>query len=235
MTISDINTYVSFRADTNTTDYSAANRLISTNRWYHKIVTMILSSQDEWEFDDLNKTDFPIATANLVSGQQDYALPTGILKVKRVEAKLDGGTWTLLSPIDLGQITDATDTTSIANNFTTSAPYYDVEHNSILLYPIPASNVTNGLKVWFQREPSAFTSGEVATGTKEPGFDEAFHIMLGLGMVYDWASAKRLDPLKRDVQEELAEYEQRLKDYYGSKQKDRSYALGSAYPTNYGK
>lgn len=240
MTISDINTYVSFRANTDTTQYSAANRLISTNRWYEKIITMILDSQDEWDFDDLNKTDFPIGTANTVASQQDYALPAGIFKIKRVEVSYDGTNWKHATPIDVNEIGHQTNTTEIANRFTTATPFYDTVGNSIFLYPIPSSNVTNGLKVWFQREPAEFTSGEVTTGTKEPGFDEPFHVMIALGMIYDWCSAKGgssavLTALKNDVQTELLDYEARLRRHYGKKQDDRVYQLQSVYNSNYGK
>lgn len=242
MTISDINSYVSFRASTDTTNYSAANRLISTNRWYHKIVTMILDSQDEWDWDDSNQTDYPIATTNLVASQQDYSFPGSlkILKIKRVEVTYDGTNWRKAEPIDVSEIGFATDTTSITNNFSTDQPYYDTDSTAIKLYPIPTANRTSGLKIWFQREPAEFTSAEVTTGTKEPGFDEPFHVMIALGMIYDWCSAKGgsspvLLSLKTDVANELTEYEQRLRRHYGAKQQDRTYILGSVYNSNYGK
>ena len=39
------------------------------NQTYHKVVTMILQSQDEWDFDDKNHTDYPILTTDLVVSQ----------------------------------------------------------------------------------------------------------------------------------------------------------------------
>lgn len=236
MTISDINSLTSFRANTNTTEYSAANRLISTNRWYHKIVTMILDAQDEWDWDDSNQTDYAEATTNLVASQQDYVFPGSLklLKIKRVEVKIDGQ-WVKANPIDVNQILTPTDTATISANFDASEPYYDMTANAIKLYPIPSSNVTAGLKIWFTREPAEFTSAEVSTGTKEPGFDEPFHPMISLGMVVDWASAKNKPQLKADAQGELMDYEMRLRKHYGKKQQDRDYILNSVYDTSYGK
>jgi hypothetical protein len=241
MNISDINSMVSFRASTDTTQYSAANRLISTNRWYQKIVTMILGAQDEWDWDDSNQSDYPIATTNLIAGQQDYTFPGSlkILKIKRAEISLDGVTWKRLQPFDINQFALATDTTSIRNNFSTDQPCYDMEYNAIKLYPTPTANVTTGLKIWFLREPVEFTTAEVTAGTKEPGFDEAFHSMIPLGMIYDWCSAKGgsspiLANLKVDVEKELLDYEVRLRQYYGKKQRDREWQLQSVYPSNYG-
>ena len=142
--------------------------------------------------------------------------------------------------MDVNEVPEATSTTDIANNFDTSNPYYDIQSNSIMLYPTPTSNVTNGLKIWFQREPAEFTSGEVTTGTKEPGFDEPFHVMIALGMIFDWCSAKGgssavLTALKNDVEKEMADYEIRLRRHYGKKQDDRVYQLKSVYNSNYGK
>ena len=52
------------------------NRLV--NSWYQKIITMIFASQDEWSWDDINQTNFPIATTNLIANQQDYSLPIAL-------------------------------------------------------------------------------------------------------------------------------------------------------------
>lgn len=230
MTISDINSYVSHRTGTDTTIYSAALRLISTNRHYHKIVTMILDSMDGWDWDDSNRSEYAEATTDLVASQQDYLFPTGALKIKRVEAKLDGTNWKKLEPFDVNQSSNALDTTSIANDFNTSQPYYDVTANAIKLYPIPTSNVTGGLKIWYVREPEEFTSAQVTSGTREPGFDEPFHIMVALGMCYDWFVAKDREGVQlKSVMEELADYEQRLRKFYGSKQTDKAYTLTPAF------
>lgn len=190
---------------------------------------MILDSMDDWDFDDLNNADYPIATTNLVASQQDYTFPSGLLKVKRVEAKLDGTNWKRLERFDINQRSDATDTTSITNDFSTSNPFYDVESHSIKLYPIPDSNVTAGLKIWFIREPDEFTTAEVTTGTKEPGFDEPFHIMIPLGMCYDWFVAKNLNDKAAIVKGEIDDYELRLRKFYGSKQTDGPISLSPAY------
>ncbi len=232
MTISDINAFVTLRTGADTTQYSAANRLISTNRWYHKAVTMILDSQDEWDWDDSNQSDYPIATTNLVASQQDYTFPASLklLKIKRVEYTPDGTNWYKVEPLDVNELTTSTDSTSVRNDFQSTQPYYDVQNGAIFLYPVPTQNVTSGLKVWFAREPAEFTSAEVTTGTKEPGFDEPFHVMIALGMCYDWfASKSNLQAQARAVWDEINDYEARLRTHYGSKDKDRVYQLKPTY------
>lgn len=228
MTISDINSYVTFRTGADTTAFPAATRLYLTNRWYHKVAVMILTAMGSADFDDANRTDYPEVTTNLVASQQDYTLPTTALRLKRVEAKLDGSTWYPVTPFDLNDNAYATDTTSVARDFSVQDPYYDLTANAIKLYPIPASNVTAGLKIWYSREVAEFTSGEVSTGTKEPGFDEPFHVMVALGICYDWFAAKDPSPTRLNpILAELAEYEARLKKHYQSKITSLAWDAGS--------
>ena len=195
----------------------------SINTYWNKILTVILKTNDEWDYDDLNKTDFPILTTSTVASQEDYAMPAGALKIKRLEISYDGTNWYKAEPFDVTESGVATDTTSISANFSTSQPFYDMLGNSILLYPIPSSAVTNGLKIWIAREPTYFVSTDT---TKEPGFDEPFHDMVAVGASMDFAVAKGLKN-KSDLASMYADYESKLKGYYGSKQSDREYILQS--------
>ena len=201
------------------------------NSRYHQIVATILRSQDEWDFDDPNhsNTGF-LKTYNLTGSQAYVELPLSdkILKVRRVEVSFDGTSWKKAEPIDIGEISDATDTTTIAQNFSTASPFYDLVGKYLYLYPIPSANVTNGLKVWVTREIDEFATNDT---TQEPGFDEPFHRMLAIGASLDWAVAKGLGN-KNDLAAQYNDYEARLMQYYGSKQKDRVYVAKGAY-TNY--
>ena len=208
------------------------------NSWYHKVVTMILSAQDESDFDDGNQSDFPIITTSLVADQPDYALPLSekVISIKRAEITYDGTTWERLTPLDINEMSDATDTTTIGNNFETDTPYYDFQYGSIFLYPIPSSAVTNGLKLWVTREIMEYSgdaspaAGEVGNSA-EPGFEEAFHRMLSLGPSLDWILVKQSNNknLINNIKEELAAYELRLKEHYARKQKDRVMKLKPAF------
>src|SRR3990167_10070724 len=57
------------------------------NGWYRKTVSWIWQATGDWEWDDTNLTDLPIATTTLVASQQDYALPSTAQKILRVEVK----------------------------------------------------------------------------------------------------------------------------------------------------
>lgn len=198
------------------------------NARYHQVVTMILRAQDEWDFDDAVKTDYPIYTTSLVADQADYTFPTSlkILKIKRVEVTYDGGTnWYKAEPLDINEYTKNTTAATISQNFVKTSPFYDIQYNSLFLYPVPTAASTNGLKIWISREITEFATSAT---TAEPGFDEPFHRMLSIGASLDYAVAKGLSN-KNDLAALWADYEARLNEYYGSKQKDREYILKPGY------
>ncbi len=199
------------------------------NSWYHKVVTMVLASQDEWDFDDINHTDFAVLTTPLVADQRDYTIPASekILKIKRVDICYDGTTNTCFKaePFDINEmgLGNGNDT-EVDARFPETEPKYDMKANSMWIYPrADASNVTNNgiIRVEWTREVDEFVDTDT---TQEPGLDEPFHRMLSVGASLDWAKAKSLK-VKNDLQAEMNDYELRLKEYYGSKQTDRTYTL----------
>lgn len=213
-----------------TTDYPLADVVRGINRWYHRVVSWILESQDEWDFDDILNSNYPIATANLVANQQDYSLPATagvsndrVLKIQRVEVTYDGTNWYKAEPFDIKEKGSAIGTaTDINNDFDTSKPYYDMQFNSIFLYPIPTSNVAAGLKIWFLRRiTDIFTASDT---TQEPSFDEQFHRLLSMGGAYDYLLGN--DHTKASsLRQEMEILKQELQKFYGRKQEDRVYQL----------
>ena len=202
-------------------------RLINAN--YHKIVTMILESIGDWDFDDpnLDNTGF-IKTYNLTASTQYVKLPLSdkILKVKRVEVTYDGVNWYKAEPMDISEYSPATSQSSnLSNDFSQSKPFYDLVGNYIYLYPVPNANVTAGLKLWITREVDEFTTSDT---TQEPGFDEPFHEMLSVGASMDYALAKGLSNAG-NIAAKLSDYELRLRRYYSDKEQDTKYIMKSAY------
>ena len=70
MTIGDISTYITFLTNADVNSFTNAKRLITVNKHYNDVHTLILESQDEWDYDDSAYTDYPILTTNLVANQQ---------------------------------------------------------------------------------------------------------------------------------------------------------------------
>jgi len=239
MTINDINSKISqlTGADTSSSGYPSATRLIDINNWYHKIVsTMIYGSQDESDFDDQRNTTYPIKYV-VMTTQRDYSIPVSekVVAIKRVDISYDGGTtWVRATPIDSGEIeegmgrfTDTTAENTLDGNFTKSNPRYDTKHNALFVYPrADATDVSNGavMKVEWQREITEITSGDVSTGTLVPGFDSAFHPMLAYGPAFEYATVNNL-PSAKSYFTILQDYEIRLNRVYGLKQRDRQITL----------
>jgi hypothetical protein len=166
-----------------------------TNEALNSIASLIMQSDNRWQWDDINDTDFPVATTNLVttlnSEQQDYSFDVTFLKILRVEVLDSAGNWTKLQPIDQSDIYDQSLTDFLK---TAGQPlYYDKVGNSVFLYPKPlATAVTsaNGLKVYFQRPPSYFTASDT---TKQPGFNSLYHRLVALKASFDYAMVNSLD------------------------------------------
>ena len=178
MTIADINLEIRALCDADSTSYPDAVLLRRVNAAYEQVIGKIIGIDGTWQFDDSNFTNLPIAVTDLVDDQQDYSFDVTQLNIERVEVKDINGLWYLLSPIDKSQVTMA-----LGEYLKTKGlpDQYDKNGESIFLYPPPSSNMVtlvSGLKVYFQRTASIFTSAEVTTGTKVPGFASPFHMLI---------------------------------------------------------
>lgn len=229
MTIGNISNLITFLTSVDTSVFTNDNRLLSINDHLNRIQTSILRSQDEWDFDDKNNSDLPILTADIVAGQQYYTLPTGMIDMKRLEISFDGTNFHKAMPLDINE--RQTDTSNISD-FSSNEPYYDlVASDTFTLYPVPTANVTGGLKIWISRTPVEFTSAELTTGTKEPGFESLFHQLLAYGPAMDFCMARNL-PQYSTIKLAYDEMMQSLVNHYGDKQEDRIMNLRSN-PVNY--
>lgn len=260
MTLGDIATEARFKTESDTTSYPDANLLIHINLWYQKIVTMILESMDLSDFDDSTITgSYPIATRTLAV-QRDYAFGTASwtllgkegatgttgqtllpLKIKRLDISYDGGlNYYKAEPLDAGEIpygigNDA----NIDQNYIKEAPRYDVQYNSVLLYPMPiASDVAAGalMRIEFLRDVQTFTSSQfpLASSTAVPGIDAPFHMMIALGAAREYAESRSYPQLPVMIQQ-LADWELRLRTAYGRKQLDAIPRMDYAYDDNWGR
>lgn len=198
------------------------------NEALNRVVNLILTADGRWQFDDTNNTDFPIATTNLVttlgSEQQDYSFDVTMLRILRMEVLDSTGAWRKMTPIDETDIYDQSLTDFLK---TPGLPvYYDKQGSSIMLYPKPlATSVTStaGLKVWFQRPPSYFTTSDT---TKVPGFNSMYHRLVALIASRDYALSKGLSNGK-SLSEMVAQGEDSLVENYALRNKDEHVKLSA--------
>lgn len=239
MTLSDISSKITSLTGADTNQYTNAERLIDLNIWQNNVVGMIFDSQDEIDFDDANRTDYPRKTT-LLTTNRDYTIPTSesMLKIKSLSVAYDGVTFYRATPVEFAatQLAEATSTSTTQNAtidsfFLRTSPQYNVKFNSIFLYPKATSaDVASGglmLVEWF-RDATPFTLSDLTTGTLVPGFDEPFHAILAYGCAYEYLRANDMKRAEKILQD-LNTYETRLRRQYSSKQLDRSYQITGDY------
>ncbi len=223
MNIANIQTETRALVDADTVSYPAALMLIRNNTAMEKVADIILGADGRWQWDDTNNADYPDGVAilsNLVSAQKSYAIDTSLIKVRGVSILNQSGLWRKLLPFDAD--TDLNNSSTPLSfiplvNFgptmdraeflkTPSAPqFYDVEGNYTRLYPPPDNGIsvtlTNGLKIYGQRTAQLFTSAEVTTGTKVPGFASQFHHIIAYLSALPYAQSYKKDRVPMIQQE----------------------------------
>ena len=107
------------------------------NETVYDLTTEIMLQQDSFDWDDPNKTDYPIATTPLVADQRDYQFDSiSFLKLKRVDVTYDGSTWYRAEAFDSASIAESLgNDTEVDSRFTASAPKYDPKGFGFWLYP----------------------------------------------------------------------------------------------------
>ena len=209
-------------AITDSSTYTVADKIRNANTWYRKVNAWIWDSTGDWEYDDSNWTNLPVATTDLVttagSEQQDYEMPSTAQKIDRVEVLDSEGNYQLLKPFDKSQVLDQ----SMSEFYETAGfpIYYDLVGRSILLYPKPADasvTATDGLKLYFARDIDEFAITDTAT---EPGFSKNYHRLISLGMSYDYCLRNGLDDRKTNIRKEIDELKDQLQTEYGARHRN---------------
>jgi len=200
---------------TDTSTYTLKDKTRNGNAWYRKINSWIWEAAGDWEYDDTNWTNLPIATTDLVNNQQDYELPSVAQRVDRAEVLDSNGDYVIVRQIDKSQISSQ----AMSEFYETAGlpMYYDLVGRSLLLYPKPSSSnvtTTNGLKVYFGRDIDEFSVTDTAT---EPGFSRNYHRLVSLGMAYDYCIREGLDDKKRQIRDEIEQLRGQLQSEYASR------------------
>jgi len=193
------------------------------NETYNEVFTEILASQDTWDFDDTNHTDYAIATTPLVDGVRDYRFDADLnaLKIKRLDITYDGSNYYRSVAIDTGDFGDGLgDDDKIDEKFTKTAPRHDVLADAFWIYPrANATDVAAGAKMRmeFSRELDHFA---VTDTTQEPGIDRPFHDLIPLGTSLKYAIMRGLES-EKGLERLWMKRVNDLRNYYSRKQEDK--------------
>lgn len=204
--------------------------LIDINNALMHVTSLILANDRKWQFDDQNYTDLPIATTALVANQQDYSLSVSQLTIDRLEVMDANGNWTALTQFDQQDFKRGRKIALEAYKSTPGIPTeYDLVGNSIFLYPPPSYSLAAALKVYFTRAPSLFSSADVSTGTKQPGFNSLFHDLIPLWVAYNYA-VENSQATANGFLAAINLKEKQIEDFYGLR--DRDIRQGFTISTN---
>lgn len=229
MTIVDIQTEARDLVDATSTSYTDALLLIRENTAIEEIVDRILTADGRWQFDDANNVDYPGGVAvvsTLSNGVANYAIDTTLIEVLGVSIKDKNGNFYKLLPFDPEDLKSSygpyLDQSQFLN--TSGRPlYYDVHGSYVSLYPAPDNNVsvtlTSGMKIYGTRTAQLFTSAEVSTGTKAPGFASPFHSLIAYKAALPYAQKfkpARVQFFMTEIQRKTAE----LVDFYSRRNQD---------------
>lgn len=200
---------ITFLTNVDLNKYPIADRTRNVNSWSAKIWTWIFAVYGGWQFDDAaTPGSLPASTINLVSGTANYALPSDILTVRKIEVlQSDGETWKRLAPLPLERIGNEGEFLS-----TNGTPfYYRLTGEVTKLYPAPNYSGDNYLKVFFDRGMTAFAADNT---TETPGFASIFHRALSTGASLDYAVANGVTSKIVTLGNEMKDYESRIKNFY---------------------
>jgi hypothetical protein len=198
---------------TDTNSYTLKQVTRSVNGWLRLVQSWILGADGRFQYDDSNYTDLPIATTDLVSGQDNYSFDSTWLEIIKVEAAQDStvSTWNVLKPFDVNDVNNYSEFQDVAG----VPAFYDVVGSSVILKPASNFNATAGLKFYFKRKASEFVSTDT---TKEPGFASPYHRILSLGAAYDYCMANSVrNPV--GLRNEIEVLKQELLKHYSRRDK----------------
>lgn len=184
--ISTLDNYIDDFAGTDTTSFSDADKHAAQTRWAHTITEEVIDAQGDWDFQG------ETATANLVANQREYAFPTDILKIKRIDLKLDGTNWTPVHWLDESEIPNsAASESDITENFNNSNPYITLYDKSFFVWSGTITSVTGGIKIWYSEEivgvdDSGDDISSFTADTDSSNLAEFAQMGLVFGPILDW-------------------------------------------------
>lgn len=215
-------------ASDDTTAYPFKDFVREANDSLRKVNSWIWNNTGEWEYDDSNYDNFPIATRDLVDNQADYSLPLNVEKVDRCEILLKSGEWKKLSIFDKGQ----TDFAMSEFAGTKGEPiFYDLMGNSLILLPSPdltKVEENQGLQLYFSREISEFSETDT---TKEPGFAKNFHNIIALDAAISWCNIHDQSKLNQ-LYSEREVLKNNLEEFYSKRSRESRTSIRRKYNNN---
>lgn len=218
------------KARVDSTQWATQKVVNSCNNWLNTIFTYGKRKDRQFQLDDTNHTKLPEGTAQLTINVSDYSFLTDeqgnrITNLTSVSI-LQNGKYIPLTLIDRND--PDYDPANFGTTSGTPTKYDKIADNIIRLDRKPTATVASGLFYTFQRAPSYFTASDT---TKEPGVANDLHEGFIVKSAYDAAYTLGLDTLQA-LSIEMQREEQKLKDYFSSRNTDTKGRMKSSRESN---
>jgi len=198
-----------------TTSYSIEDITRNVNAWYRTVNTWIWAACGDWNYDDSNYNNQPIAVNNLKANQIDYSLPDNYFNIERVEVLDANGLWRKVEPITKEMI--GSRAMDEFMNVPSIPKFYELTANSIKFYPASDSDRDGAIQLYLARDVSQFLKTDT---NKSPGFNVSFHQILAYGAAFDYVlSIGQVDKIKM-FKQIINEYEIKIKEYYAVRNRE---------------
>ena len=150
---------------TNATTLTNAEIVLMANVVKDDIAKEIIKADEDF-FGSIAQRDL-VASSDSDMTAREYSLPENILKVKKVEAKLDGTNWIPLNEFNINQYKRTTNESEILTNFANEEgkAFYDIFRKSLWIYSGAITATTLGLQLWQIVFPADITTDTLSGST----------------------------------------------------------------------
>ena len=146
-TIANLLTDVTRQGGIDSSRYSSANIMRVFTIAAQNINTEVMRAMKDVDFQGEKSTH------DLVVNQREYLNPSDLLKLKKVDLKLDGSNWKTANPFDASEVPDKLAAEAdIISRFTNDNPYVDFMDESFFIYSGTIINVTGGILLWYDKD-----------------------------------------------------------------------------------
>lgn len=211
----------------NVNSFTDAQILALLNQKQKELQAFILSALlYDWKENTLEGTGNGLI--NITAGTNNYAFPSGLATLDRVEINYTGSTngWVAATVLKQEEIDEALSNTSNNNAIvgSTNHPIVWVRNGKIYIDPVPYQTVTGGLKVF-----CTVVLTDLAGSTDSPVFPAAFHDIPCRMAAWEWLE-KSDKPAKGNRQIQVIGLRKaEMVDFYASRDQDSHYGIVPKY------
>jgi hypothetical protein len=210
-------------AGVDSTQWPTQKIVNSANNWHDFVAGYAIGADRRFQWDDTNHTKLPEGTATLTQDVTDYSFladeqGNSIITLTGLSI-LVNGYYQPLVPVDRNDPSYDPATFGAVSGTPTS--YDKIADNIIRLDYKPVSTVSAGIKFFFQRTGSYFTSSDT---TKSPGVSPLLHRGYVIAAAYDIALTLGLGNLPGLASEKQTE-EQKVIQYFSTRNQDENRVL----------